>query len=196
MDSDERGVGPVIDAFITYLRANEGLSEHTCRSYHSDVEQCMDVLGIRTQAQLEAVQLDDLRAWMANELQQVSKTSLARKTIAVRRLFAWCFAHGVTHHDPAAALKTPKLGKTLPADRIEYPPDKLPVFIIGNFGFIHPKGLYRYGFRRCGHRPGDILIVISDIQATGRNQHHPIRLRFKPFFCFTCSCQLSPSVIR
>ena len=115
MDSDERGVGPVIDAFITYLRANEGLSEHTCRSYRSDAEQCMDVLGIRTQAQLEAVQLDDLRVWMANELQQVSKTSLARKTIAVRRLFAWCFAHGVTHHDPAAALKTPKLGKTLPA---------------------------------------------------------------------------------
>lgn len=115
MDGNEQGIGSVIDAFIMYVRTNEGLSEHTCRSYRSDAEQCMDVLGVRTRAQLDSVELEDLRAWMASELRHVSKTSLARKTIAVRRLFAWCFAHGVTHHDPAAALKTPKLGTTLPA---------------------------------------------------------------------------------
>lgn len=49
------------------------------------------------------------------ESHHVSKSSLARKTIAVRRFFAWALEHGVLTHNPASALKTPKLPKTLPA---------------------------------------------------------------------------------
>lgn len=49
------------------------------------------------------------------ESHHVSKSSLARKTIAIRRFFAWALEHGVLTHNPASALKTPKLPQTLPA---------------------------------------------------------------------------------
>lgn len=70
--------------------------------------------GIREDG-LDGVTLSDLRMWMGEESHHVSKSSLARKTIAIRRFFAWALEHGVLTHNPASALKTPKLPQTLPA---------------------------------------------------------------------------------
>ncbi|MEE0654217.1 MAG: site-specific integrase, partial [Bifidobacterium criceti] len=104
-----------VERFVDYLRAAKGLSEHTVAAYRSDVLQCLDALATSGKTELDNVTLGDLRMWMAAESRHVAKSSLARKTIAVRRFFAWALEHDVLTHDPAAALKTPKLPKTLPA---------------------------------------------------------------------------------
>lgn len=104
-----------VERFVDYLRVAKGLSEHTVAAYRSDVLQCLDALAASGKTELDGVTLSDLRMWMGEESHHVSKSSLARKTIAVRRFFAWALEHGVLTHNPASALKTPKLPKTLPA---------------------------------------------------------------------------------
>lgn len=115
MAQTRHGEQGLVDRFVAYLDANAGLSAHTCAAYRSDVSQCLEFLDGRGRARVDDVSLDDLRAWMAAESHAVGKSSLARKTIAVRRFFAWCFEHGHAAHDPASALRTPKLAHTLPA---------------------------------------------------------------------------------
>ena len=58
--------------------------------------------------------IEDLRMWMAESSKNHAKSSMARKTVAVRGFFAWTHEHGVTTTDPACALMTPKIPDTLP----------------------------------------------------------------------------------
>ena len=104
-----------LDAFLDYLKANRGLSEHTLKAYRTDVSACLECLweqGIRS---LDEVTLDDLRGWMGVESRTHARSSMARKTVAVRGFFAWAHEHGVMSANPAAALMTPKSPNTLPA---------------------------------------------------------------------------------
>ena len=104
-----------LDAFLDYLKANRGLSEHTLKAYRTDVGACLECLweqGIRS---LDEVTLDDLRGWMGVESRTHARSSMARKTVAVRGFFAWAHEHGVMSANPAATLMTPKSPNTLPA---------------------------------------------------------------------------------
>lgn len=112
---DFSAISALIEQYTQYLQANKGLSEHTCMAYQSDIVQCMQMLDVHNRHELQAVTLDDLRMWMSIELRSISKTSLARKTIAIRGFFAWGAAHNYLAHDPAATLHTPKIAQPLPA---------------------------------------------------------------------------------
>ncbi|PLS27974.1 recombinase XerC [Bifidobacterium anseris] len=105
----------MIEEYVDYLRGARGLSEHTVAAYRGDLLGCIAILESGGTTELDNVTLDDLRMWMAQESKQVAKSSLARKTIAVRGFFAWAHRRGRIAHDPAASLRTPKLPKTLPA---------------------------------------------------------------------------------
>ena len=103
-----------VEAFDTYLKANRGLSENTRKAYRGDVEECLlalERLGCRN---LNEVTIEDLRMWMAESSKKHAKSSMARKTVAVRGFFAWTHEHGVTTTDPACVLMTPKIPDTLP----------------------------------------------------------------------------------
>lgn len=100
--------------FLEYMRANKGLSANTLRAYGSDVAQCLSFLGTRGVATMDDVGLGDLRAWLADDFPDHSRTTMARKTVAVRSFFAWAHDHGVIGSDPAASLMTPKTARTLP----------------------------------------------------------------------------------
>lgn len=100
--------------YCTYLRANRGLSENTLRAYRHDVGDCLRFLERRGVRELGEVGIEDLRAWMAGESRSHARSSMARKTVAVRGFFAWARDHGVTPADPAAVLMTPKIPTTLP----------------------------------------------------------------------------------
>lgn len=104
----------ILDAFIRSMRANAGLSEHTIRAYTSDLEQCFALLDARGVRDITHVSLDDLRWWLMQLADEESTTSLARKTVSIRRFFAWAQEHGVIKTNPAANLLTPKTGSTLP----------------------------------------------------------------------------------
>ncbi|SCC02375.1 tyrosine recombinase XerC subunit [Bifidobacterium bohemicum] len=104
-----------VDRFLAYLKANRGLSANTLKAYRCDVEGCLAFLRDRGIEDLNAVTLADLRAWMAAESRGHARSSMARKTVAVRRFFAWAQQHDVIGTDPAATLMTPKIPSALPA---------------------------------------------------------------------------------
>ncbi|PWG63794.1 tyrosine recombinase XerC [Bifidobacterium callitrichidarum] len=104
-----------IGAFVAYLKANRGLSENTLKAYRSDLESCLALFGRRGVGDLNEITLDDLRSWMAVESRNHARSSMARKTVAVRAFFSWAHDHGVTRTDPAATLMTPSIPDSLPA---------------------------------------------------------------------------------
>lgn len=106
--------GDILRRYLSWLRVNRGLSEHTLSAYGSDVRGCLRVLSLRGITDLDAVRLGDLRRWLAHEARSLSKTSLARKTVSIRSFFSWLCDQGMIHENPAAQLSTPKLGKPLP----------------------------------------------------------------------------------
>ena len=104
-----------LDAYLGFLKANRGLSGNTLRAYGTDVGECLHLLALRGATGLNAVRIDDLRLWMAHESRGHARSSMARKTVAVRGFFRYCYEHGLTASDPAAGLMTPKIPATLPA---------------------------------------------------------------------------------
>ena len=102
------------EAFDTYLKANRGLSENTRKAYRGDVEECLLALERLGCRDLNEVTIEDLRMWMAESSKNHARSSMARKTVAVRGFFAWTHEHGVTMLDPACVLMTPKIPDTLP----------------------------------------------------------------------------------
>jgi integrase/recombinase XerC len=60
------------------------------------------------------IDLRSLRSWLAHEARTLEKSSLARKTVAVRSFFAYLSDRGAVSVNPAAALMTPKQSIHLP----------------------------------------------------------------------------------
>lgn len=109
------GIAERVQEFDTYLKANRGLSENTRKAYRDDIDECLAALRRQGCVDLNDVTIEDLRVWMAESSSRHARSSMARKTVAVRAFFAWAYDHGVTQSDPASALKTPKIPATLPA---------------------------------------------------------------------------------
>ena len=87
--------------FQVYLTSNKGLSEHTVSAYVSDIRQCLNELSEQGIGDLNDVDVSDLRAWMARTAEHHARSSLARKTVAVRNFFAWGYDHGIIDSDRA-----------------------------------------------------------------------------------------------
>ncbi|OZG67437.1 tyrosine recombinase XerC [Bifidobacterium eulemuris] len=111
--------------YLSYLKANRGLSENTRKAYGTDVGECLQLLESRGIENLSEVTLEDLRGWMAHASRSHARSSMARKTVAVRGFFAWAHDHGVTTADPAATLMTPKIPDTLPTVLTESQAERL-----------------------------------------------------------------------
>lgn len=103
------------DAFETFLKANRGLSENTRKAYRSDLIECVETLERLGCEALGDVHTDDLRIWMSESSKRHARSSMARKTVAVRVFFSWAYEHGIIDSNPAAMLMTPKIPDTLPA---------------------------------------------------------------------------------
>ncbi|WEV66871.1 tyrosine recombinase XerC [Bifidobacterium sp. ESL0769] len=103
-----------IDQFLAFLKANRGLSDNTVKAYRIDLLECLGFLADSGVAGLNDVGLEDLRGWMANESGDHARSSMARKTVAVRNFFAWADEHDIIATNPAATLMTPKIPQTLP----------------------------------------------------------------------------------
>ncbi|PJM79680.1 tyrosine recombinase XerC [Bifidobacterium scaligerum] len=104
-----------VDSFVLHLKANRGLSANTLKAYRADVEACLHLFELRGVEDLNEITLDDLRSWMAQTSRNHARSSMARKTVAVRGFFAWAHDHGVVRVNPAATLMTPTIPDTLPA---------------------------------------------------------------------------------
>lgn len=103
-----------LDQYVLNLSVNRGLSANTVASYTSDIEECLHLLSLRGITEFDAIDIRDLRGWLAHEARTLAKSSLARKTVSIRSFFSYLFEHEITTSNPAARLMTPQQSKPLP----------------------------------------------------------------------------------
>jgi integrase/recombinase XerC len=110
-------VDAILEEFDEYLALERGRSEHTRRAYLGDLRSLFDFVAQRApDAGISGLTLPMLRSWLAALAATGSaRTTLARRTSAVKTFTAWAVRRGLMASDPAARLQMPKARRTLPA---------------------------------------------------------------------------------
>ncbi|WP_395307169.1 tyrosine recombinase XerC [Mycobacterium sp. AMU20-3851] len=102
----------LLEEFDEYLALQRGRSAHTRRAYLSDLRSLFEFTG----GGLETLTLPRLRSWLAAQAGAgAARTTLARRTSAIKTFTAWAVGRGLLTADPAARLQTPKAHRTLPS---------------------------------------------------------------------------------
>jgi integrase/recombinase XerC len=107
----------ILDEFDEYLELQRGRSEHTRRAYLGDLRSLFAFLNERApDTPLRGLTLPILRSWLASQAAAgAARTTLARRTSAVKTFTAWALRNGLMDDDPASRLQVPKARRTLPA---------------------------------------------------------------------------------
>lgn len=101
-----------IDAYCAHLARVRRLAPATVRAYRGDLSDLADHVG---PLDVGGVDLEHLRDWLWRATQRGdARSTLARRTAAVRGFFAWCVEEEIVPLDPALRLSAPKRGRTLP----------------------------------------------------------------------------------
>ncbi|MFY1621310.1 tyrosine recombinase XerC [Micromonospora sp. WMMD736] len=103
--------------FDDHLALERGRSAHTRRAYRGDLRSLFDFVDERAPgAGLSGLTLPVLRSWLAAQAGAgAARTTLARRTSAVKTFTGWAVRRGLLAADPAARLQMPKARRTLPA---------------------------------------------------------------------------------
>lgn len=105
----------MVDDFVNHLRLERGLSEHTIRAYTGDLAHLFGHLERTGSGDPADVELADLRTWLANQhATGADRATLQRRAAGVRAFFSWAHRVGKLSHDPAAALRSPRVDRRLP----------------------------------------------------------------------------------
>jgi len=116
-------INGAIDRFIDYIRSQRGYSEHTVRSYRTDLIGFSDFLSDRRalggdeKASVEMSDIDyiDVREYLGSLFGRYNRTTIARKLSAIRSFFYFLERDGLSDGNPAADVSTPRQGKYIPA---------------------------------------------------------------------------------
>ncbi|TFD88867.1 tyrosine recombinase XerC [Cryobacterium serini] len=104
-----------IDEFLRYLSAERGYSAHTVRAYRTDLNQLAAFAGDRGVTASAELSLELLREWLWVATQAgLARATLARRSASARSFTAWLARSHDDSTDPAARLRSPKPGRTLP----------------------------------------------------------------------------------
>lgn len=104
-----------IEDFTVYLSAERGYSEHTIRSYRSDLGALARFANEHGATETNELSLELLRDWLwAGSQQQLAKSTLARRSAAARSFSAWLNRIGSASTDVATRLRAPKADHHLP----------------------------------------------------------------------------------
>jgi integrase/recombinase XerC len=114
-DTLPAGLGDALDDYLRELRLRRGLSPHTVRAYRTDLLGLLRHLAENGVEDLAAVDLRDLRSWLASEQQAGrARTTVQRRSAAVHGFFRWAERSGRTPSDASAALRSPRPHRRLP----------------------------------------------------------------------------------
>ncbi|MBB4853654.1 integrase/recombinase XerC [Mycobacteroides chelonae] len=107
----------ILDEFAEHLALERGRSAHTQRAYRGDLTLLFDHLTTsRPDATLADLSLPVLRSWLGAQARQgAARSTVARRTSAVKIFTAWATRRGLMATDPAIRLQQPKSRRTLPA---------------------------------------------------------------------------------
>jgi integrase/recombinase XerC len=108
--------GPTVAAFLRYLAAERGASEHTVRSYRADLVDCVAFLDRRELGSLTDADARVLRGYLADlHARGLARTSIARRLATLRSFFRFLLRRGRVRVNPAREVRTPSLPGRLPA---------------------------------------------------------------------------------
>ncbi|GBE66449.1 tyrosine recombinase XerC [Mycobacterium sp. MFM001] len=107
----------ILEEFDDYLALQRGRSAHTRRAYLGDLRSLFAFIDERAPGSgLSGLTLPILRSWLAVQAGSgAARTTLARRTSAVKAFTAWATRRGLLSTDPATRLQMPKAHRTLPA---------------------------------------------------------------------------------
>jgi integrase/recombinase XerC len=113
-------IEPILEEFDEHLALERLRSAHTRRAYLGDLRSLFDFLDARgpdgAQTLDAVLTLPALRSWLASQAGSgAARTTLARRTSAVKTFTAWALRRGLLATDPATRLQVPKARRTLPA---------------------------------------------------------------------------------
>lgn len=101
--------------FVTQLQVERGLSPNTARSYRTDLDALVSYAEDRGVRQVADVDLELLRDWLWQASQRgLAKSTLARRTAAVRSFTDWAVHAGIATTDAATRLRAPRADAHLP----------------------------------------------------------------------------------
>ena len=114
---DPSDYAAILDDYAEHLALERARSEHTQRAYLTDLKSLFAFLDERAPgAGLAGLSLPILRSWLAAQSASgAARTTLARRTSAVKTCTAWATRRGLLAEDPAVRLQLPKARRTLPA---------------------------------------------------------------------------------
>ena len=115
--STDDDLAGVLGEFAQYLELERGRSAHTQRAYLGDLRSLFEfAAGRAPKAGIRALSLPVLRSWLAAQAGSgAARTTLARRTSAVKTFTAWAVRQGLLDTDPATRLQLPKARRTLPS---------------------------------------------------------------------------------
>ncbi|MBU4320066.1 MAG: tyrosine recombinase XerC [Thermodesulfovibrionales bacterium] len=100
-----------IQKFLRYLEIEKGASPHTLRAYRKDLE----AFSIHVKSKVEDIAMNDIRGFVAEEINSGhKKTTAGRRLAAVRSFLKFLYREGSIKSNPAKLVPTPKLPKMLP----------------------------------------------------------------------------------
>jgi integrase/recombinase XerC len=104
-----------LERFDRHLRLESGRSPHTVRAYLGDVVGYLEHLTKLGGARLDDMTLSNLRGWLAiARTAGRARTTLARRSAALRTFTSWALREGLIRSDPAQLLASPRAHRTLP----------------------------------------------------------------------------------
>ena len=104
----------MLDAFLSHLRAERGLSPNTVTAYRADLDQLAVFLhdGHDDWSGVTPRHLDDYASWLRK--QAYAESSVGRKLAAVRSFFRFLVEEAVVETTPAEHLRPRRVGRPLP----------------------------------------------------------------------------------
>ena len=104
----------VVDEYLTHLRLERRLADHTLESYARDLGDLLRHVAGAGRA-IEALTRPDLEAWVRTQMGEGrSPRSVARAVAAVRGFYRYLARHGRIREDPAVDLQAPRAWQVLP----------------------------------------------------------------------------------
>ena len=103
--------------FITYLSSEKRFSEHTIKSYSTDLNQFALFLSTEFQIvdQINEISFQIIRTWIANLLEKgISPRSVTRKISTLKTYFKFLIRQGMLIENPMVKVVAPKSKKSLP----------------------------------------------------------------------------------
>lgn len=101
--------------FADYLQSARGFSVNTVKAYETDVLDLAAYLSKLEVNQVAQIELDQVRDWLfAADQSGLAKSTLARKSAAIRSFSAWLKKNELVDVDFAQRLKSPKSTRSLP----------------------------------------------------------------------------------